>query len=334
VRHQRALPVCDSRWPCPSNGHTSKNVCCTVTLYMLKCYCVDFCISDRQRLARSAWHRRVCGQGSTDVSKTPQGLCCRAKMRRRSLPLAAPLAGLLYTHTAREKEKEREKGSVLAFGADDTMQLGLGTHPHPRTHTHAHTHTHTHTHTQAHKHTHTHTCTHTHTHTQDGSVLAFGADDTMQLGLGRETISQWRSDKEPLTSSVFRTEPTRILVPPALVQAQVQILFFLRTRILVPTALVQALLHTLNSKFFVSRVLVPPTLIHLPWSRRRSAHSQNPIHNGFFFKFRCLFIFGAHHNFGPSCPYPGAGPHIGCYESPPHPIAPHSQNPVHIGFTG
>jgi hypothetical protein len=55
-------------------------------------------------------------------------------------------------------------------------------------------------------------------------VLAFGADDTMQLGLGRETISQWRSDKEPLTSSVFRTEPTRILVPPALVQAQV--LFF------------------------------------------------------------------------------------------------------------
>ena len=37
-----------------------------------------------------------------------------------------------------------------------------------------------------------------------------------------KTITQWRSDKEPLTSSVFRTEPTRILVPPALVQAQVR----------------------------------------------------------------------------------------------------------------
>ena len=52
--------------------------------------------------------------------------------------------------------------------------------------------------------------------TQRGKVLAFGADDVMQLGLGRATIAQWREDKEPLTSSVFRTEPMAIVLPQAL----------------------------------------------------------------------------------------------------------------------
>jgi alpha-tubulin suppressor-like RCC1 family protein len=49
--------------------------------------------------------------------------------------------------------------------------------------------------------------------TRDGSVLAFGADDVMQLGQGRDTISQWKADKEPLTSAIFRTEPTKIILP-------------------------------------------------------------------------------------------------------------------------
>ena len=49
--------------------------------------------------------------------------------------------------------------------------------------------------------------------TRDGSLLAFGADDVMQLGQGRGTINQWKADKEPLTSAIFRTEPTKILLP-------------------------------------------------------------------------------------------------------------------------
>jgi len=55
--------------------------------------------------------------------------------------------------------------------------------------------------------------------THDGTVLAFGADDVMQLGQGRQTITQWRADKEPLTSEMMRVQPSKIQLPNTLAHA-------------------------------------------------------------------------------------------------------------------